>query len=179
MSLKLGHESVITVTCKHILLVQINQPRADSRVQQCKNNVRKKRACVCMCVCMCVCVCACVCMRVSVCACMCLCVCVCVCACVYVCVCVCVYSSMNCFQPRADIRVLWQCKVRKWTHVQGWPESFICTYIYTVYDCIFGDFPAKTTVYTPYIYGSGQPYTCAKWQTVAYREVLSRDRDNG
>jgi len=23
---------------------------------------------------------------------------------------------------------------------------------------IFGDFPAKNTVYTPYIYGSGQPY---------------------
>jgi len=30
-------------------------------------------------------------------------------------------------------------------------------YIYTVYDRIFGDFPAKNTVYTPYIYGSGQP----------------------
>jgi hypothetical protein len=29
--------------------------------------------------------------------------------------------------------------------------------IYTVYDRIFGDFPAKNTVYTPYIYGSGQP----------------------
>jgi len=28
----------------------------------------------------------------------------------------------------------------------------------TIYDCIFGDFPAKNTVYTPYIYGSGQPY---------------------
>ena len=27
----------------------------------------------------------------------------------------------------------------------------------TVYDRIFGDFPAKNTVYTPYIYGSGQP----------------------
>jgi len=33
------------------------------------------------------------------------------------------------------------------------------TYIYTVYDRIFGDVPAKNTVYTPYIYGSGQPYT--------------------
>jgi len=32
-------------------------------------------------------------------------------------------------------------------------------YIYTVYDRgIYGDFPAKNTVYTPYIYGSGQPY---------------------
>jgi hypothetical protein len=37
---------------------------------------------------------------------------------------------------------------------RGWPEP----YIYTVYDHIFGDFPAKNTVYTPYIYGSGQPY---------------------
>jgi hypothetical protein len=32
-------------------------------------------------------------------------------------------------------------------------------YIYTVYDRIFGEFPAQNTVYTPYIYGSGQPYT--------------------
>ena len=32
-------------------------------------------------------------------------------------------------------------------------------YIYTVYDRIFGDFPARNTVYTPYIYGSGKPYT--------------------
>ena len=36
----------------------------------------------------------------------------------------------------------------------GWPKP----YIYTVYDCIFGGFPAKNTVYTPYIYGFGQPY---------------------
>ena len=28
----------------------------------------------------------------------------------------------------------------------------------SVYDRIVGDFPAKNTVYTPYIYGSGQPY---------------------
>jgi len=31
-------------------------------------------------------------------------------------------------------------------------------YTYTVYDRIFGDFPARSTVYTPYIYGPGQPY---------------------
>jgi hypothetical protein len=37
---------------------------------------------------------------------------------------------------------------------KGWPEQYICT----VYDCIFGDFPAKITVYTPYMYGPGQPY---------------------
>jgi hypothetical protein len=35
----------------------------------------------------------------------------------------------------------------------GWPERYICT----VYDRMYGDFPAKNTVYTPYIYGSGQP----------------------
>jgi len=37
---------------------------------------------------------------------------------------------------------------------QGWPEP----YIYTVYDRIFGDFSAKSTVYTPYINDYGQPY---------------------
>jgi hypothetical protein len=37
------------------------------------------------------------------------------------------------------------------TCVQGWPEP----YIYTVYDRMFGDFPAQNTVY---IYGFGQPY---------------------
>ena len=35
----------------------------------------------------------------------------------------------------------------------GWPGPYICT----VYDRIFGDFPAKNTVYIPYIYVSGQP----------------------
>jgi len=35
--------------------------------------------------------------------------------------------------------------------------------MYTVYDRIFGDFPAKNTVYTPYIYGSGQPYLYDLW----------------
>jgi len=38
----------------------------------------------------------------------------------------------------------------------GWPEP----YIYTVHDRIFGDFPAKNTLYTLYVYGSGQPYKC-------------------
>jgi hypothetical protein len=33
------------------------------------------------------------------------------------------------------------------THNQGWPEP----YIFTVYDR-FDDFPAKNTVYTPYIH---------------------------
>jgi len=30
-------------------------------------------------------------------------------------------------------------------------------YIYTVYDRIFGDFPAKKRVYTVYVYSPGQP----------------------
>ena len=32
-------------------------------------------------------------------------------------------------------------------YTQGWPEL----YINTAYDCIFGDFPAKNTVYTPWV----------------------------
>ena len=58
-------------------------------------------------------------------------------------------------------------------HNWGWPEPCIYTaydrvpyiytvydripYIYTAYDRTYGEFPAKNTVYTPYIYGSGQP----------------------
>jgi len=30
-------------------------------------------------------------------------------------------------------------------------------HIFTIYDHKSGDFPAKNTVYTPYLYGSGQP----------------------
>ena len=44
------------------------------------------------------------------------------------------------------------------THFYGWPGPYIYR-IYTVYDRIFDGFPAKHTVYTPYIYGSGQPYS--------------------
>jgi len=36
-------------------------------------------------------------------------------------------------------------------------------YIHSVYDRIFGDFPAQNTVHTTYIYGSGQPYMCGLW----------------
>jgi len=47
-------------------------------------------------------------------------------------------------------------------------------YIYTVYDRIFVDFPAKNTVYTPYIYiyiyGSGQLY---KYVVVAFAGRIS------
>jgi hypothetical protein len=44
---------------------------------------------------------------------------------------------------------------RSITYTWGCPEP----YVYTVYDRKFGDFPAKNTVYTPYIYNSDQPYT--------------------
>ena len=44
-------------------------------------------------------------------------------------------------------------------------------YIYTVYDRIFGDFPANNTVCKPYMYGFGQPYTCT---CVVSRTVLPR-----
>jgi len=37
--------------------------------------------------------------------------------------------------------------------IKGWPEP----YIYTVYDRIFFEFPAKNTVYSLYVHGSGQP----------------------
>jgi hypothetical protein len=47
--------------------------------------------------------------------------------------------------------------------VKGRPEP----YIYTVYDRIFGDFPAKNTVYVPYMYGSGQRYSRATGPTAA------------
>jgi hypothetical protein len=48
---------------------------------------------------------------------------------------------------------------------KGWPEP----YIYTVYDRISRNFPAKSTVYTPYIYGSGQPY---KWPLFVLPNML-------
>ena len=38
-------------------------------------------------------------------------------------------------------------------NVQGWPEA----YIYAVYDRMFDEIPARIAVYTPYMYGFGQP----------------------
>jgi len=49
------------------------------------------------------------------------------------------------------------CKCSSVAHLKGWSGPYICT----VYDRIFGDSPAIHTVYTPYIYGPGQPYTFA------------------
>ena len=46
--------------------------------------------------------------------------------------------------------------------MQGWPEPYVCT----VFGRTFGYFPAKNTVYTPYIQGFGQPYTYGRvWCT--------------
>jgi len=37
---------------------------------------------------------------------------------------------------------------RSTSYELGWPGPYICT----VYDRMFGDFPAKNTVYTPHLY---------------------------
>jgi len=55
------------------------------------------------------------------------------------------------------------------TYILGWPEPYICT----VYDRIFGNFPAKNTIYRPYIYGSGQPYIYPV-QCTCYCNVLKK-----
>jgi hypothetical protein len=48
-------------------------------------------------------------------------------------------------------------------HVRRLCEAPVHSYIglakYTVYDRIYGDFPARYAIYTPYIYGSSQPYS--------------------
>ena len=59
--------------------------------------------------------------------------------------------------------------------MEGWPEPCI----YTVYDRIFDDFPARNTVYTPYIYGSGQPYTCYLMGVAGCLLLLSTPRQVG
>jgi len=45
----------------------------------------------------------------------------------------------------------------------GWPEP----YVHTVYDRMYGDFPAKYTVYTPYI-----PIIVGFWPTLIMVHVL-------
>jgi len=45
----------------------------------------------------------------------------------------------------------------------GWPDLYICT----VYDRMYGDFPAKNTVCTPYI-----PINVWFWPTLGMRCVL-------
>jgi len=47
-------------------------------------------------------------------------------------------------------------------HKSGWPGP----YIHTVYDHIFGDFPAKNSVYTPYI-----PINVWFWPTLIISRV--------
>ena len=91
-----------------------------------------------------------------------------VCECVCVCVCVCVCESLK-RQPilhmqmclleeqskSLTVAVQHQCSIQMHkSHFlmsaidEGWPEP----YEYAAYDRIFGDFPAKSTVYTSYVY---------------------------
>ena len=72
----------------------------------------------------------------------CVCVHVCACVCVRVCVCLCDYLACTLQALDQDLGIL-----------LDWPEP----YIYAVYDHKFGDFPAKHTVYTPYLFSPGQP----------------------
>ena len=46
-----------------------------------------------------------------------------------------------------------------------------CVYIYTIYDRIFGDFPAKNTIYTPYVYGLANPAYDLSLQVDHYAEA--------
>jgi hypothetical protein len=45
---------------------------------------------------------------------------------------------------------------KRMLRIQGWT-------VHTINDHIAGDVPAKNTVYTVYIYGSGQPYSNTTW----------------
>jgi len=45
-------------------------------------------------------------------------------------------------------------------------------WLYTVYDRVFGYFPAKNTVYSPYLYGSGQPYIFCNGQLPSIIHVM-------
>jgi hypothetical protein len=38
-------------------------------------------------------------------------------------------------------------RLKRCANKQGWPAPYICT----LYDRIFGDFPAKITVHTPHV----------------------------
>jgi hypothetical protein len=56
----------------------------------------------------------------------------------------------------------------KIAYVSGWPEL----YVYAVYDRIFRDFPAKSTAFILYIYGSGQPDTYCTMRVKALLEAV-------
>ena len=137
--------------------------------------------CVCVCACVCVCVCVCMCVFVCVCACVCMCVfvcmCVCACACVYVCVshcalCVFIYVICVVFPgwiligakqwsalKHAGGQVMHTNACAASAHLPKHLSMFFRvghnrTYIHLIHS-IFGDFPARNVIYTPYIvYGS-------------------------
>jgi hypothetical protein len=58
------------------------------------------------------------------------------------------------------------------THCYGWPEL----YMIIVHDRTFGDFPATNSVYTLYIYGSGQPYILLIRTTPSRRSSCTQER---
>jgi len=60
------------------------------------------------------------------------------------CMCTHVHSQLRCTHNVVQL-ITWH---------KGWLEP----HTYTVYDHTFGDFPAKNTICTPCIYGSGQSY---------------------
>ena len=66
--------------------------------------------------------------------------------CTHVCMCVCVSVCRTLLGTRCDRRL----QIISYVYVGLARTVFI--------HCVFGEIPAKNTVYTPYIYGSGQPY---------------------
>jgi hypothetical protein len=89
------------------------------------------------------------------------------------------YAQLNFSQPEPNVSssaivyVRMCVSLMEFVHVWGWPEP----YIHTVYGRIFGDFPAQNTVFKPYIYiyiyGSGQPFSCALSRLVVYTVLSS------
>ena len=80
--------------------------------------------------------------------------------------------DLYCSMPRDACRTSWRRHLCLCTEIQVWPfgKKWNCSasswvglastvYMYRMWLCIFCDLPAKNTVDTPYIYGSGQPYT--------------------
>ena len=117
---------------------------------------RIKQALWFVCMLMSVCACVSVCMLCVLCVCVVLCMCVCVCVCVILLTKVCTFTQPMHLYTNVHIHRT-MCASLAAPYMQGWPEP----YILTVYDHIFGDYPAINTVYTSCTHGSGQPYLYA------------------